>query len=205
MSNWQTGATSSSFDAGAKVNEQFDARGQRDNTGGMGYETLIASDKQYDRKMNDGFGWDFNDGAYYGETTDSGDLFNGFKDKVSGYNIVGIDGNQVPQMRAAIETYVEEVQGYLEDAITATQAEIATAFRGGEAEKAVEGYLSKVKSYVHNVVSTLNAFSDKLADVGNAWVQAQSNIASNINTSTGAFSEGSTYQPNQVQYTGPSR
>lgn len=206
MASWDTGVTASTFDAGSKVQSQAEGR-NRDTfnpyKAGTGFNTLAVSDREYSAGMTDNFGFD-SQGDFYGQYTDSGDFFNGFESNTTGYNIIGIDGNQVGNMISAVNNYVENVQSYLENAVSATRAEIATAFRGGEAEKAVDEYLEKVKKYVHNLVSTLNAFGDKLADVGNAWVAAQSNIASNVNSSTGDFSEGNAYSP-EIQYNGPSR
>lgn len=218
MSDWRTDTTASSFNANQQISNQTSARNRVKSNGGMGYDTLMVDDHVYGESMTDQpFSWSAYEGQLYGEYTGNAHPeyvlehtvagmfgYDDFEKKISGYNIIGINGNEVPRMREAIEEYVQNIQTYLEEAIVATEDQIAKAFRGGEAEAAVKQYLEKVKAYVHNVVSTLNAFSDKLADVGNAWVKAQSNIASNVNTSTGSFSEGNTYSTT-VQYGGPSR
>ena len=131
--------------------------------------------------------------------------FLGFGGITTGYDIVGINGNGIPAIRDAITAYVEAVQTYLDNALRNAQEHVSVGFRGGEAEKAVVAYLDKVREYIYNLISGLLAFNDKLNDVGNAWVQAQQNIGSNINTSTGAFSAGSAYTGNNVQYQGASR
>ena len=66
------------------------------------------------------------------------------KDKITDYSVVGIDGNQISNMTNAIETYVAKVQSHLENALVATEEQIAGAFRGGDAEKAVRDYLEKI-------------------------------------------------------------
>ena len=220
MSDWRTDTTASAFNANEKISNQTAARNRVKSNGGVGYDTLTVSDHEYEDFMTQTGGFhdiSFLEGNLYGEYTGNAHPeyfinhfaagavgYDDFEKKISGYNIIGINGNEVPRMREAIEEYVQNIQTYLEEAIIATEEQIAKAFRGGEAEAAVKQYLEKVKAYIHNVVSTLNAFSDKLADVGNAWVKAQSNIASNVNTSTGSFSEGNTYSTT-IQYSGPSR
>ena len=185
MAGWETKSTASSFDANEQIKNMMSGR-QRTND----YKAFesIAEVGAFAESMEDNGAPDF------------WSFVKGSRE----YSIVGIDGTQVETMRASIEEYVSSVQSYLEEAIVTTEDEIANALRGGEAEAAVKAYLDKVKAYITNLVSTLNAFGDKLADVGNAWVQAQSNIGSNVNTSTGAFSEGSAYT-SQVQYKGASR
>ena len=186
MAGWDTAATKSEFNANEQVNNLMAGRNRIDDYK-FGSESKREVSSFEDATATDKGFWDF---------------FNFSKSKE--YSIVGIDGNQIGNMRSSIEDYVSGVQSYLEKAVQATEDQISGGLRGGEAEAAVKAYLDKVKMYVTNLVSTLNSFGDKLADVGNAWVQAQSNAGSNINTTTGAFSEGSAYT-SQVQYKGPSR
>ena len=122
---------------------------------------------------------------------------------VQGYNIVGINGNEVGNMCAAIEDYVASVQSVLKTAIDTTRAELNTGFRGSQAEASVKAYLEKTREYINNLSSTLNSFQAKLNDVGNAWVSAQANIAASVSASSGAFDAGKQYTVD-VQYNGPS-
>lgn len=185
MAGWDTAATQSDFNAHEQVKGVMSGRNRIDD---------YKFGNESKRELN-----------AFNEATESSQswlekIFSSDKE----YSIIGIDGTKVGDMRGAIEEYVSRVQAYLDKAIVATEEQIANALRGGDAEAAVKGYLDKVKNYVTNLVSTLNAFGDKLADIGNAWVQSQSNIGSSVNTTTGSFSEGSSYT-SQVQYRGPSR
>ncbi len=112
---------------------------------------------------------------------------------IEGYDIVGIAGGQVENMREAIRAYVKDVQTTLDQALGANAEEVKKAFRGTQVVTEVNNYVEKVKAYVTNVVSGLLVFSDKLADVGNAWRQATENMAGEVKATTGAFSEGQTY------------
>lgn len=116
----------------------------------------------------------------------------------SDYSIIGIKASQVEPMRAAIRTYVANIQSYLEDAIMNAEANMDTAFRGSALQDEVKTYLKKVKDYCNNLTSTLLAFSDKLADVSNAWLAATQAMSSNVSDATGAFSAGSAYKDNMT-------
>lgn len=186
MAGWETTATSSTFNTNEIIKNQMSGRQRTNDFGGL--STFESSGEI---------------SAFEDATSTAPDLWN-WVSKIKEYSVVGIDGNQIETMRAAITAYVEDVQKYLENAIVATEDKIHGGLRGGEAEAAVKSYLDKVKEYVYNLVSTLNTFSDKLADVGNAWVIAQSQMGSSINTSTGAFSSGSAYVADK-QYNGSSQ
>lgn len=200
MANWNEGTTAqTSFSAQEQIKNQMSGRQRITDYHKNNVWEMTGEGKNFSNTM-----------SYLGKVRDTKKGFLGLdflaKDKVTDYSVVGIDGNQISNMTSAIETYVAKVQSHLENALVATEEQISGAFRGGDAEKAVRDYLEKIKTYVYNLVSTLNAFADKLNDVGNAWVQAQSNIGSNVNVSTGNVSEGTAYQAgSNVQYQGPSR
>lgn len=198
MADWKTEHTNSGYNASEIINNQMSGRQRTTDFSEKNLFEMTGEQLSYGGAMK-------TSGAFVEKRSLFGsDIFAAFIPRE--YSIVGIDGNQISNMTGAIDAYVGEVQGFLETAIVATEDQIASAIRGGDAETAVKGYLDKVKSYVHNLVSTLNTFQDKLNDVGNAWVQAQSQIGSTVNTSTGSFSEGTAYTGgSNVQYQGSSR
>ena len=104
-------------------------------------------------------------------------------------------------MRNAIREYVTRVQNTVDQTLNTNDAELNKAVRGSEVKNAVNEYIDKVKLYCQNVTSGLLVFSDKLADVGNAWITATENMASNVKSTTSSFSEGSAYVDDQ-QYRG---
>ena len=118
-----------------------------------------------------------------------------------GYNVVGINGNEISKMCSAIEDYVTAVQTELKTALDTTQTNLNTGFRGSDAEAAVKTYLDNTREYIQNFISRLNAFQSTLNSIGNAWVTAQSNIGGTVGKSS--FNAGETYQQ-AVQYGGPS-
>jgi len=119
----------------------------------------------------------------------------------TGYNLVGIKATEVENMRNAIRDYVARVQAKVNETLESNDAKLREAVRGAKVIEEVNAYIDKVKLYCQNVTSGLLVFSDKLADVGNAWITATENMASTVSSTTGAFSEGSRYTDN-VQYRG---
>ena len=194
MASWETETTQSGFDASSQMSNVISGRGR----------TVDFSDNSTFEQFGEGYtsGTVLNGAGEHEVSTSK--WYNPFTwgdTATVGYDIVGIKATEVPKMREAINDYVNNITTYLEGAIDTSKSQAKTAFRGSEAEEAVKAYLDKVKDYINNLVSHLLAFSDKLADIGNAWIDAQQNIASNVNASKGAFSEGSKYTET-VQYRG---
>ena len=117
----------------------------------------------------------------------------------TGYDIVGIKGSEVENMRNAIRDYVSNVQKEMDTKLSTSLEEARKAFRGDDVLSELNKYIDKVKLYCQNVISGLLVFSDKLADVGNAWQKAQQSMGGDISATTGAFSEGTAYS-DDVQY-----
>ena len=126
-----------------------------------------------------------------------GDVFSSIASS-SQYSIVGIKASEVEPMREEIRAYVDNIYSHLEDAIVKAHTSMDKAFRGAELQDAVKTYLNKVKDYCDNLVSHLLTFSDKLADVSNAWQDAQRQMGSSVNDATGSFSAGSKYVDNMA-------
>ena len=101
---------------------------------------------------------------------------------ISKYSVVGMKISEIPNMRNAIRQYVENINNYLEsiDEI----GKVGSAFKSKEIQNAIKDYVLTLKTYCINLISQLLAFSDKLADVANAWIIASSNIAGVVNSSS---------------------
>ena len=183
MSSWNTEITASTHDAGAALSNQMQGR---------------SRDTSTTNGLNFG-GYNYNE-----KTTTSGFLWwKKPETTISGYDMVGIAGGEVNNMRQAVVDYVVKVQASVELAIKNATDGINDAFRGAEAQAAVVAYLEKVKLYITNLISQLESFADKIADVGNAWNAAQQSFGQSVNTATGNFSEGTAYTQ-QVTYNGNS-
>ena len=167
---WETEATKSSFDTNSALNTMMEGRQRGDVSGN----------------------YSLNTGGYQQGTLR--EVWLGGQQVTTGYDMIGINGNQVESMRESIRAYVSNIQSVVESTLSTSSSEAYKAFRGEDAITAVNQYIDKVKLYCQNVTSTLLAFSDKLADVGNAWKTAQANIAGTVNSSTAGFSEGTAYQ-----------
>lgn len=112
----------------------------------------------------------------------------------SGYDIVGMDSNQVEPMRNAIDAYVHNIETYLDNINLMATAD--TAFKGEEVQEAVKKYLDTCKKYCINLTSQLLAFSDQIQDASDQWKKSTQNIAQNINNGAAGFGTGSKYQSN---------
>ena len=184
MANWDSEVAASQYDADQALNSHISGRNREDGS----IQGSIANLASATDSLDD-----------MGEQNQAWDIFDWVDNK--GYDIVGIKGSEVSNMRNSINEYVKNVQTYLNGVLKDKKNKAKDAFRGTEAEAAVKEYLDKVATYINNLLSQLNSFSDKIADVGNAWIQSQSNIAGSVNAAKNAFSEGSSYTES-VQYRG---
>ena len=98
----------------------------------------------------------------------------------NGFDVVGINAAEVPNMKIAIQEYVNRIKSYLEK--INEDAEAAKAFKGDEIASSVRKYIASEKEYCTDLVSNLLAFSDRLQDVYDAWNKAASNMSSGINS-----------------------
>ncbi|MBE6155824.1 MAG: hypothetical protein E7164_03600 [Firmicutes bacterium] len=164
MANWQTDTITSSFDT-------------------MGGANKIVSDRGAQRSASS-----------VGTHKTGGFLGIGAKtvSNLPASSIVGMNVNEVENMREAIEDYCAAIENYLKGLNPTADATIA--FKSEEVNAALRDYMEKVKEYCLNLVSQLRAFSDKLADVRNQWQTASQNIAETIGSTSGsAFASGTTY------------
>lgn len=189
---WETAATKSSFEAREPLKTNFSGRQRGEVSGDLylhtgGFEEDTTTHVEQNGWNLFGVDWFNNDTV----TTTT-----------SGYDLIGIKGSEVETMRGSIRSYVKGIDTVLEQTLEASAEEAYKAFRGTEAIAAVNTYIAKVKEYCLNVTSALLAFSDKIADVGNAWISAQSNIAGTVDAATAGFDAGTKYVDDQVTYQG---
>ena len=109
------------------------------------------------------------------------------------YSVVGLNVESVDSMREAIRTWISGIQTHLSDIDPTASA--AQAFRStdGQVEEAVRLYIENCKQYCMNLTSSLLVFSDKLAEVRDAWVKSTGNLAGTITADTQATSAGTAY------------
>ncbi|MGE5456622.1 MAG: hypothetical protein ACM3O4_05950 [Ignavibacteriales bacterium] len=86
-----------------------------------------------------------------------------------GSSVIGINANEIPNMRSAIREYVKNLEAHLEKVVT--DADTSGAFKG-EYASAVTVYVSAIAEACKCVTSQLLAFSDQLKEVSDAY-QAQ--------------------------------
>lgn len=97
------------------------------------------------------------------------------------YNLVGINANQIDDMRFAIRVYVENIETHLNQVLDF--ASDTYAFKGQYAE-AIKEYVQAVCDVVKSLTSQLLAFSDKLVEVKAAYEEKDMNLARSINAQT---------------------
>lgn len=111
---------------------------------------------------------------------------------ISNMEIVGLNCNKIPAMKAAIDNYIIGINQVLGEFDTkATEAN--TAFKSEEVNAALGKYLANVKEYSLNLASTLKVFETKLTDVQHTWQNYVSKAASNIDSTTNSSEVGKKY------------
>lgn len=99
----------------------------------------------------------------------------------NGYSVVGINVNEIPNMRTAIRNYVETVQNKLNELNVIASSE--EAMKGAGIQEAIKEYVRSVSDYCQSLTSQLLAFSDKLVKVQEAWENSDANISSSVSSS----------------------
>ena len=102
-------------------------------------------------------------------------------DTMSKYNLVGINANQIDDMRFAIRVYVENIESHLNQVVDF--ASDTYAFKGQYAES-IKEYVQSVCDVVKSLTSQLLAFSDKLVEIKVAYEEKDMNLARSINAQT---------------------
>lgn len=109
-----------------------------------------------------------------------------------GYSIVGLQVGEIPNMRSAINTYVDGIETFLSN--ISPDIEANAAFRSDDVQTAVKKYLETVKTYCINLTSQLRAFSDKLADVKATYEANMATLSGAIDSNRTAFDAGTKYK-----------
>lgn len=92
-------------------------------------------------------------------------------------SFVGMDYNQVPNIRAAIREYVESIKTEL--AKLNTQAETSQAFKG-QIEGAVKEYVQAINTAADAYVSHLLEYSDKMQEVYEKYMAHEENLSQQV-------------------------
>lgn len=110
------------------------------------------------------------------------EIVGGVQAKVEGMfngDVVGINTNEIPNMQAAIKTYVEGLEAHLET--MKNNATTDEAFKGQYAS-AITDFVSAVKDCCYAVISQLEAFSAQLDEVRRTYEERDQQLASDISS-----------------------
>ncbi len=99
-----------------------------------------------------------------------------YKGVIAG-DVVGINTNRIPEMQAAIRSYIDNLQDHLDTVVTNASTE--NAFKGQYAE-AVTEFVTAVKEACKLVIEDLSAFSDELQEVADKYVAKDTDVTSDI-------------------------
>lgn len=98
-----------------------------------------------------------------------------------GGHLIGINVGHIPAMKKAIGTYVKDVNDKL-DKLKDLDPEIT--LKGTKVAPEVQGYLVAVKEACFAITSYLNAFSDQLTDIEEAYATKDEESANKISGSS---------------------
>ncbi len=99
---------------------------------------------------------------------------------LNGSAVVGMNVNEIPNMRAAIRDYINQLEEHLNQ--VRTNADTTQAFKG-EYATAIQEYVSAICEACKCVTSSLLAFSDKLVAVQEAYQARDAELKSAIGSS----------------------
>lgn len=111
-----------------------------------------------------------------------------------GSTFVGMDYTKVDTIRGAIRDYVKGIQD-IADKLN-TDADPSNALKGEVVEK-TKAYLSSVDQMVKAYISTLLAYSDKMAEYAEAYGKSDTSLASDVSDAASEMTSAA----EQVQYT----
>ena len=112
-----------------------------------------------------------------------------------GYTVVGINVEQIPAMKDAIRTYIDNVRTKLDEL---KNYDPRVAFKGEETVTALVTYIEGVKDVSEALISNLLVFCDQLTEVQRAY---EAKDASNASVIRGAAqSVSSAYTTYTEQY-----
>ncbi len=108
--------------------------------------------------------------------------FRAIQGSVLNGDVVGINVDEIDNMRQAIRDYVNALEKHLQQ--VKTDADNTNAMRGDYATE-VRGFIEAVCETCEEVISYLLAFSDKLVEVKEAYAKKDETMASDIRTQAG--------------------
>lgn len=97
----------------------------------------------------------------------------------NGFSVIGINANHIPAMQQAIQAYVTDIKAQLEKIDSDFDPNVA--FKGTDIKGSLISYMQEAKQISLNIVTYLNAFSDQLNEIKNAYERNDASNASNIN------------------------
>ena len=86
-------------------------------------------------------------------------------------DIVGINAKKIPNIQANLRLYIREVEKVYNQLPENINTHYAIA--DAEVNKAINAYFAKVREYMKNLTSQLNAFNDKLDSVREQWESSE--------------------------------
>ena len=113
------------------------------------------------------------------------------KDFVGSGEIIGLNANEIPNIKESIRTMCDNISAELNKIQTDADSEVA--FKGEGVKTALQEYITKVTESCDNLISTMKAFNDKLTDVENQWKAAVGSMTDTISTSAGQYATGTQY------------
>lgn len=122
----------------------------------------------------------------------SDSVVNAIQDFLGIETLVGIDVTQIPTMKAAIRTYVEDIDKTLSEFGNNAETNVTEGLKGTGMEVMVAEYINNVALYCKALTSQLLAFNDQLSYVEEAWSSADNNFTSTVNATSGEVSSAST-------------
>jgi len=102
------------------------------------------------------------------------------------YSVVGVNTQQIPSMKAAIEQYQEHLNyivSWLENDVT-----VSDAFRGANVPEALVEYIYNVKYLCECIISYFNVFKTKLDSISAAWTTSTENMGQRVKNASGDIS-----------------
>lgn len=117
----------------------------------------------------------------------------GFAVGLIDYDVVGINEAAIPNMKAAIRAYIDNLNAHMDE--VRTTADTSNAFKGTYAEE-VSDFVRAVCECIEVVISQLLVFNDKLTEVYEAYVEKDKDVASSISNQADELrsSSGEMYQ-----------
>ena len=97
----------------------------------------------------------------------------------NGSTFIGLNYSEVPNIRQAIRTYVDNIQKVADGLNTEANAEIAVH---GEITNATKSYMMAIKEVVDSYVSTLLAYSDKMQEYYETYKASDTQLSSDVSS-----------------------